>query len=73
MVMGDLLVMNDGRRGEPVIHAVNKRTGERLGTVELPTTGQYGMMTYLHDDKQYVIVQLGGSQHPSTLVTLTLP
>ena len=73
MVMGDLLVMSDGRRGEPVIHAVNKRTGERLGTVELPTTGQYGMMTYLHDDKQYVIVQLGGSQHPSTLVALTLP
>jgi len=73
MVMGDLLVMNDGRRGEPVIHAVNKRTGERLGTVELPTTGQYGMMTFLHDDKQYVIVQIGGSQHPSTLVALTLP
>ncbi len=73
MVMGDLLVMSDGRRGEPVIHAVNKRTGERLGTVELPTTGQYGMMTFLHDDKQYVIVQIGGSQHPSTLVALTLP
>ncbi len=73
MVMGDLLVMSDGRRGEPVIHAVNKRTGERLGTVELPTNGQYGMMTYLHDDKQYVVVQLGGSQHPSTLVALTLP
>ncbi len=73
MVMGDLLVMSDGRRGESVIHAVNKRTGERLGTVELPTNGQYGMMTYLHDDKQYVVVQIGGSQHPSTLVALTLP
>ena len=73
MVMGDLLVMSDGRRGEPVIHAVNKQTGDRLGTVELPTNGQYGMMTYLHDDKQYVVVQIGGSQHPSTLVALTLP
>ncbi len=73
MVMGDLLVMSDGGRGEAVIHGVNKRTGDRIGTVELPATGQYGMMTYLHDDKQYVVVQIGGSQHPSGLVALTLP
>ena len=73
MVMGDLLVMSDGRRGDSVIHAVNKQTGERLGTVELPVNGQYGMMTYLHNDKQFVVVQIGGSQYPSSLVALTLP
>jgi quinoprotein glucose dehydrogenase len=73
MVMGDLLVHNDGRAGEAVIHAANKQTGDRVGTVELPANGQYGMMTYLHEDKQYVVVQIGGSQYPSGLVALALP
>ena len=71
--MGDLLVMTDGRQGDSVLHAVNKQTGERLGTVEIPSDGQYGMMTYLHDGKQFVVVQIGGSQYPSSLVALTLP
>ncbi|HJO18167.1 MAG: PQQ-binding-like beta-propeller repeat protein [Vicinamibacterales bacterium] len=73
MVMGDLVVMTDGRQGDSVLHAVNKRTGDRLGTVEIPSNGQYGMMTYLHDGKQFVVVQIGGSQYPSSLVALALP
>ena len=73
MVMGDLVVMTDGRRGDSVLHAINKRTGDRLGTVEIPSNGQYGMMTYLHDGKQFVVVQIGGAEYPSSLVALALP
>ena len=73
MVAGDLLVMTDGRRGEPVLHAVDKTTGALVGTVEIPTTGQYGMMTYAHHGVQHIVVQIGGQQYPSSLVALRLP
>ena len=73
MVAGDLLVMTDGRRGDPVIHAVDKTTGALVGTVEIPTTGQYGMMTYEHHGVQHIVVQIGGQQYPGSLVALRLP
>jgi hypothetical protein len=73
MVAGDLLIMTDGRRGEPVLHAVDKTTGSLVGTVEIPTTGQYGIMTYAHDGVQHIVVQIGGQEYPSSLVALRLP
>ena len=36
----------------------------------MPGTGQYGMMTYLHDGKQTIVVQVGS---PARLVALRLP
>ena len=33
----------------PRLHALDKRTGERLGTVALPASGQCGMMGYQHE------------------------
>ena len=48
---------------------------EILASVELPIPGQYGMMTYLHEGKQYIVVQSGSAQRrqPGSLVALTLP
>jgi len=50
-------------------------TGEMLGSVDLPAPGQYGMMTYLHNDKQYIVVQVGSSRtnYPGALVAYRLP
>ena len=31
--------------------------GERLGRVELPGNPRYGIMTYMHDGKQHVVIQ----------------
>ena len=74
MVTGSLLltseVLADNR---PVLSARDKTTGELLGSVELPAPAQYGMMTYLHDGQQYIVVQIGGRNYPSSLVALTLP
>src|SRR5690606_28474032 len=36
IVTRTLLIYGEGRGGEPRLHAVDKRTSERLGTVELP-------------------------------------
>lgn len=70
MVAGDLLLATEGSNGPPVLNAFDKRTGELVGEVELPSPGQYGMMTYLHDGVQHVVVQVG---RPGRLVALKLP
>ena len=59
--------------GDPVLYAIDKRTGKRLGTVKLPAPGQYGMMGYLHQGKQYVVVQIMSATYPGSIVALRLP
>ncbi len=65
-----LLVTAPG--GDPVLYAVDKKTGQRVGTVKLPAPGQYGMMGYLHQGKQHIVVQVGSPTHPGSLVALRL-
>ncbi len=52
----------------PYLFAVDKATGERLGSVESPGLGMYGMMTYLHEGKQRIVLQI-----PGQLVAYSLP
>ena len=73
MVTETLLVTAEGGAGQAVLHAVDKATGEKLGTVELPAPGRYGMMSYLHDGQQYIIVQISSSNYPGALAALRLP
>jgi len=84
MVMGDLLVQTTedlrgdaelNENGNPVLNARDKRTGELLARVEIPAPGQYGMMTYMHDGVQYIVVQSGSVKRgqPGRLVALRLP
>jgi quinoprotein glucose dehydrogenase len=70
---GSLLLATEGSSGRPVLNAHDKKTGRKLGTVKLPAAGQYGMMSYMHDGKQYIVVQIGGAQYPGSMVALTLP
>jgi quinoprotein glucose dehydrogenase len=44
----------------PHLFAIDKRTGRRVGQVQTPAAGQYGLMTYMHQGKQYVILPVGG-------------
>ena len=84
MVVGDLLVQTTedlrgeaevNANGKPVLHARDKKTGQILASVELPIPGQYGMMTFMHEGKQYILVQAGSArrEQPGSLVALTLP
>jgi quinoprotein glucose dehydrogenase len=36
---------------------VDKKTGERLASVEVPAQSNYGIMTYMHKGKQYIVLQ----------------
>ncbi len=52
----------------PFLYAVNRATGERIGSLEMPGLGMYGMMSYMLDGRQRVIVPV-----PGALVALSLP
>jgi len=75
MVTGTLLIHAEGTAGHPLLHATDKRTGEKLGTVDLPALGQYGMMTFMHAGSQYIVVQIASTaeQFPGSLAALRLP
>ena len=45
--------------GTPMLYFVDKLTGEHLGGVETSERTRYGMMTYMHDGKQYIMLQNG--------------
>ncbi len=47
---------------------VDKKTGKRVGAVPTPRLGQYGLMTYMHQGKQYVVMPIQGGY-----TTLALP
>ena len=45
--------------GEPILFALDKLTGEELARIEVPATSRYGMMTYVHEGTQYIVLQTG--------------
>ena len=75
MVTGSLLIHAEGVAGHPLLHATDKRTGEKVGTVDLPALGQYGMMTFMHEGNQYIVVQVASTidRFPGSLAALRLP
>ena len=74
MVTKSLLFATEGNNGPPVLNAHDKTTGEKLGQIELPAPGMYGLMTYMHDGQQYIVVQVGaGGTLPGSLAAFALP
>jgi quinoprotein glucose dehydrogenase len=42
----------------PKLFAIDKKTGKRLGAIATAGLQRYGMMTYMHNGKQYIVVQI---------------
>ncbi|MEL7043640.1 MAG: PQQ-binding-like beta-propeller repeat protein [Pseudomonadota bacterium] len=63
-----LMYQAPGSDGTPYLFAIDKMTGKELARVEVPKNSYYGMMTYVHKGKQYVMLQTGG-----TLTAVALP
>ena len=70
MVVTDtmLIYSNVESDGTPYLFGVDKMTGEEIARVEVPAATRYGMSSWVHDSKQYVILQTG-----STLTAMALP
>ncbi len=45
--------------GTPMLYVVDKVSGDQVGSVEIPDSVNYGMSTYVHEGKQYVMLQTG--------------
>jgi glucose dehydrogenase len=52
---------------KPHLFGIDKKTGRRVGSVETPDMGQYGLTTYMHQGKQYVILSVNGGFTAMTL------
>ena len=75
LVTKTLLFVGANKRlyGERILQAFDKRTGERIAAIELPGVTTGVPMTYAINGKQYIVVAVGGQNHPGELVALTLP
>ncbi len=73
MVTSTLLIYGEGRGGRPLLHAVDKRTGAELATVELPGQTMTAPMTFFHEGSQYIVSAIGGASSGPALVALRLP
>jgi glucose dehydrogenase len=60
MVVTKTLLITAGQTadGQWNLFGIDKRTGERVGAVEIPGRTGYGMSSWVHKGKQYVVVQL---------------
>ena len=62
MLVTSTLLMATGLTGDdkPHLFAIDKKTGRRVGQVATPARGEYGIMTYMHGGKQYVVLSVDG-------------
>ena len=45
--------------GTPILFAVDKARGETLARIEAPAESSLGMMAYIHEGRQYIMLQTG--------------
>ena len=62
MLVTSTLLMATGFTSDntPHLFAIDKKTGQRVGQVATPARGEYGIMTYMHNGKQYVVLPIDG-------------
>ena len=60
MVATPTLLLYGGRDADDTwnLFAIDKATGTQVGAVEIPGMTRYGMSSWVHEGKQYVIIQL---------------
>ncbi|MFM1896261.1 MAG: hypothetical protein RLZZ385_1335 [Pseudomonadota bacterium] len=70
MVVTDTLLIYASEKsdGSAALWAIDKASGETIGMVDAPETSRYGMMTYVHNGHQFILLQTGGK-----ITTMALP
>jgi glucose dehydrogenase len=60
MVVTPTLLVTAGQTSDGTwnLFAIDKKTGERVGAVEIPDSTGYGMSSWMHNGHQYIMVQL---------------
>ncbi len=68
-----LLFAGEGPRGDPVLRAIDKATGETVAEVALPATATGAPMTYMHRGRQYIVTPASDFRNSARFVALALP
>lgn len=70
MTVTDTLLIYQGEtsNGTPHLFALDKKTGKTLAKVKVDAVTRYGMMTYVHEGNQYIVLQAGPK-----LIAMALP
>ncbi len=70
MVATPTLLLASGQTsdGQENLFAIDKLTGERIGSIPLSGNTNYGMSSWMHEGRQYVMIQLSEG-----LAALALP
>lgn len=68
-----LLFFGEGPGGAPLLHAVDKATGETIAEIELPASATGMPMTYMVDGKQFIAMTVSDFVNGAKLVALALP
>ncbi|MQA91365.1 MAG: PQQ-binding-like beta-propeller repeat protein [Gemmatimonas sp.] len=59
--------------GGRMFRAYDKESGEVVWETELDAGTTGAAMTYMHEGKQYIVVAIGGRDHPAEFIALSLP
>src|SRR5262249_51763970 len=62
----------NGKRGA-MLRAYDKFTGEEKGAVYMPAPQSRGLMTYMADGGQYLVVAISGGNYSADLIAFRLP
>ena len=82
IVTKTLLFVTEGDQNNPrtppggggrKFRALDKATGRTLWETEFEAGATGAPITYVHQGKQYVVLAIGGNQHPGEFVALSLP
>ncbi|MEZ5492714.1 MAG: PQQ-binding-like beta-propeller repeat protein [Gammaproteobacteria bacterium] len=69
VVTANMLVYSDtATDGTAMLYAIDKNSGEILSEIEVPDRSRYGMSSWVHEGRQYIILQTG-----PTLTAMALP
>jgi quinoprotein glucose dehydrogenase len=69
---GGVFTTPSGQRGA-MLRAYDKATGKEVGEVYMPGAQTGGPMTYMLNDRQYLVVAVSGAVFPSELMAFRLP
>lgn len=68
-----LLFFGEGPGGSPLLHAVDKATGETVAEIELPASVTGVPMTYMMDGRQFILMTVSDFRNGAKLIALALP
>ena len=70
LVTRSLLFYGEGRGQDPLLHVVDKATGEEIAAIPIPAPTTTAPMTYMHDGVQYIVLPVGSGELPGSPVAL---